>query len=272
MQGIETSVKALAADSGILVVDNTAAREVAGVAINPLNGCQGADIRICVGPLPGLDRSEAAPPTSANRWQTLAGRSTDFTIATILLLFLSPLFLLIALGIRINSPGPALFKQERIGRDKRIFTCYKFRTMTVGCDDTALRELIARQLRGEDTSVNGSCKLHGDARVTGFGSYLRRTSMDELPQLLNVLAGNMSLVGPRPMLEWQVNQFPPQFDLRYAVSPGMTGLWQVSGRSTVSTLGMLQLDVNYVKCQSFHTDFAILLRTIPAVLRGDGAR
>jgi lipopolysaccharide/colanic/teichoic acid biosynthesis glycosyltransferase len=144
--------------------------------------------------------------------------------------------------------------------------------MTDGCDDGALRELIDRQLRGEDTCSGGSWKIEDDVRITKFGSLLRRTSLDELPQLFNVLLGTMSLVGPRPMLEWQAEAFPSEYDHRFAVSPGITGLWQVSGRSTVSTLEMLQLDVRYVHQRTLVSDFGILVRTIPAVLRGDGAR
>jgi lipopolysaccharide/colanic/teichoic acid biosynthesis glycosyltransferase len=144
--------------------------------------------------------------------------------------------------------------------------------MRVGCDDTTLRELIARQLRGEDTSSRGSWKIDSDDRITRFGSHLRRTSLDELPQLLNVLRGDMSLVGPRPMLEWQVEAFPHEFDERFTVRPGITGLWQVSGRSTVSTLDMLRMDISYVRRRTLLVDFMILARTVPAVLRGDGAR
>lgn len=267
-QSTKASARSISIDSNISGVIKPAAEDVAELAITkPL-----PPDRSRFGHRSELVHSEIAPPFQLAKWQKVMSRSADIVIATVLLIVLSPLLLLIALGIRITSPGPALFKQERVGRDKRIFTCYKFRTMMVGCDDAALRDLIARHLRGEDITVNGSCKLDGDVRVTGLGAHLRRLSLDELPQLFNVVAGNMSLVGPRPMLKWQVDQFPPKFDLRYAVSPGMTGLWQVSGRSTIGTLGMLQLDVDYVSHLSLLNDFRILLRTIPAVLRGDGAR
>jgi lipopolysaccharide/colanic/teichoic acid biosynthesis glycosyltransferase len=203
---------------------------------------------------------------------SVARRTLDILIAGSALLVLCPLMLIIAVVIRATSPGPALFKQSRAGLCRQPFSFYKFRTMSVGGDDMALRKLIARELRGEDTSVEGSQKLGGDSRVTRFGSFLRRTSLDELPQLFNVLLGDMSMVGPRPCLEWEADMFPREFDERYAVRPGITGLWQVSGRSLVGTLDMLQLDVDYVHQRSLRGDLAILVRTVPVVLRGDGAR
>jgi lipopolysaccharide/colanic/teichoic acid biosynthesis glycosyltransferase len=168
--------------------------------------------------------------------------------------------------------GPVFFRQERVGLGGRRFTMLKFRTMTLGSGDAGLQELIARELRGEDTVVNGSAKLNDDKRVTGIGSVLRRTSLDELPQLINVVRGEMSLVGPRPCLSWEAEMFPPQFRSRFSVRPGLTGLWQVSGRSTLGTLEMLQLDVCYVRTRTLLLDLLILLRTIPVVLRQDGAR
>ena len=120
--------------------------------------------------------------------------------------------------------------------------------------------------------VNGSAKLSNDKRVTRTGALLRRTSLDELPQLLNVLTGSMSLVGPRPCLGWEAEMFPAQFAPRFAVRPGITGLWQVSGRSTLGTLEMLQLDVHYARTRTLLLDASILVRTLPVVLRGDGAR
>jgi lipopolysaccharide/colanic/teichoic acid biosynthesis glycosyltransferase len=139
--------------------------------------------------------------------------------------------------------------------------------MFQGADDRALRDLIARELRGEDTVENGSSKLNNDRRITRIGSFLRRTSLDELPQLLNVLRGEMTLVGPRPCLDWEAEMFPEEFAPRFTVRPGLTGLWQVSGRSTLGTLEMLHLDVRYVRSRSLRSDLGILLRTVPALLR-----
>jgi lipopolysaccharide/colanic/teichoic acid biosynthesis glycosyltransferase len=209
---------------------------------------------------------------SARAWERVVRRTADILIAAIALVVLSPLMAIIAVAIRSTSPGPALLIQRRVGLARQPFSLYKFRTMQVGTDDTALRQMIARELRGEDASSGGSWKLDGDSRITKFGSCLRRTSLDELPQLINVLCGNMTVVGPRPCLEWEAEMFPSEFDERFNVRPGLTGLWQVSGRSTVGTLDMLRLDVYYVRHQTLRGDLAILARTVPALLRGDGAR
>jgi lipopolysaccharide/colanic/teichoic acid biosynthesis glycosyltransferase len=205
-------------------------------------------------------------------WERIARRTADIVIAGFALLVLSPLMAIIVIAIRLTSRGPALFTQRRVGLARRPFCFYKFRTMRVGGDDTALREMIARELRGEGTSSGGSWKLDGDNRITPIGSFLRRTSFDELPQLINVLRGDMTMVGPRPCLEWEAEMFPGEFDERFAVRPGLTGLWQVSGRSTMGTLDMLRLDVHYVRHQTLRCDVAILARTVPTLLRGDGAR
>jgi lipopolysaccharide/colanic/teichoic acid biosynthesis glycosyltransferase len=206
------------------------------------------------------------------RWEPIARRAVDLMVVVIALLVLAIPMLLIAMAVRWSSPGPAFYRQQRIGRGGRPFTMYKFRTMRVGGSDAQHRELIARELRGEDTSVNGSWKIDCDPRVTRVGGFLRRTSLDELPQLINVLLGQMSLVGPRPCLEWEAEMFPARFAERFDVPPGLTGLWQVSGRSTMGTLEMLELDLAYVRGWSFWSDLGILLRTVPAVLRGQGAR
>lgn len=201
-----------------------------------------------------------------------ARRALDLALAGCALAVLALPMLVIAVLIRLDSPGPALFRQQRIGLGRRPFTLLKFRTMRVGTSDAPLRELIARELAGEDASSNGSWKLGADARVTRVGAVLRRTSIDELPQLLNVLAGTMSLVGPRPCLDWEADMFPPLYDARFEVLPGLTGLWQVSGRSTMGTLEMLDLDLLYVRSRSLRGDLGIVLRTIPALLGRDGAR
>jgi len=198
-------------------------------------------------------------------------RSADVLVCVVLLAVLVIPMLLIALAVRGESRGPALFRQERIGLRGTRFTLFKFRTMLQGVDDRALRDLIARELRGEDTVENGSSKLNNDRRITRIGAFLRRTSLDELPQLFNVLRGEMTLVGPRPCLDWEAEMFPEEFAPRFTVRPGLTGLWQVSGRSALGTLEMLRLDVLYVRGRSLRSDLAILLRTVPALLRS-GAR
>jgi lipopolysaccharide/colanic/teichoic acid biosynthesis glycosyltransferase len=198
-------------------------------------------------------------------------RLVDVVVCVVLLAVVLVPLLLIALAIRLDDKGPALFRQERVGLGGRRFTLLKFRTMHQDVGDRALRDLIARELRGEDTVEDGSSKLNNDRRVTRVGSFLRRTSLDELPQLWNVLHGNMTLVGPRPCLHWEAEMFPAEFAPRFDVRPGLTGLWQVSGRSALGTLEMLELDVRYVRSRSLRSDLGILLRTVPALL-GSGAR
>ena len=211
------------------------------------------------------------PDAVSDRADTMR-RVVDVVGSLVLLTFLAVPMLLIALAIRAEKTGPALFRQERVGLRRGAFTLFKFRTMTVGGSDAALRELIARELRGEDTAENGSTKLAGDRRVTRIGAFLRKTSLDELPQLLNVLRGDMTLVGPRPCLDWEADMFPSEYQPRFAVRPGLTGLWQVSGRSTLGTLEMLELDVAYVQERSLRSDLGILLRTVPSLLGSSGAR
>lgn len=205
-------------------------------------------------------------------WEQALRRALDASLAGLGLAVLAVPMLVVAALIRITSPGPALFRQQRAGAGKKPFTFYKFRTMRLGCSDEMHREMILRELRGEDTSVGGSWKLDHDPRITRIGSWLRRTSLDELPQLINVVRGEMSLVGPRPCLVWEAELFPPEFAERFAVTPGITGLWQISGRSTMGTLDMLRLDIVYVRGRCLCGDLAILARTLPALLREGGAR
>jgi lipopolysaccharide/colanic/teichoic acid biosynthesis glycosyltransferase len=210
-------------------------------------------------------------PTAAT-WESVARRVVDLAVATLGLLVLAIPMIVIGMMIRWTSVGPALFQQQRVGFGGRTFTMYKFRTMHTGVGDEMLRALIAAELRGEDTSIDGSYKLDSDPRVTGVGAFLRATSLDELPQLLNVLVGDMSLVGPRPCLEWEAQMFPVEFRPRFSVRPGITGLWQVSGRSAMGTLEMLHLDLTYVRTRNLISDISILVRTLPSVLRDSSAR
>ncbi|WP_433782277.1 sugar transferase [Actinomycetospora sp. CA-101289] len=202
-----------------------------------------------------------------------ARRTTDVVVALLGLALLGLPMLVLGAAVRASSPGPALLRQRRVGLHRQTFVLFKFRTMRIGDDsDEALRALIAAELQGEDTLVEGSTKLYADTRVTRLGAWLRRTSLDELPQLLNVLRGEMTLVGPRPCLEWEAPMFPSEYAARFSVLPGLTGLWQVSGRSGTGTLDMLRLDLDYVRGRGLRQDLAIVLRTLPVLLRGDGAR
>lgn len=205
------------------------------------------------------------------RWQRGPTRIVDVVVASVALLALSPLMLCIAMAIKAGSPGPVLFRQQRAGLNRELFWLFKFRTMRLGSDESALRDQICREMGGDDTSTGGSWKLD-DPRITRVGAILRRWSLDELPQLVNVLRGEMNLVGPRPCLVWEADLFTPEFGDRFTVRPGLTGLWQVSGRSTVGTREMLALDVHYVAHRTVLSDLRILAKTPHAVLRVDGAR
>jgi exopolysaccharide biosynthesis polyprenyl glycosylphosphotransferase len=201
--------------------------------------------------------------------QLLVKRVVDLVGAALGLVLVSPLLLLVAAAIKLDSPGPAIFGQERIGSGGRRFRVLKFRTMRHGAPDTAHRELI-RQLQSGEAPLAPVYKLVNDDRVTRVGRWLRRTSLDELPQLFNVVRGEMSLVGPRPPVPYEFEGYDHwQFD-RLQVKPGMTGLWQVSGRSRVSFRQMCELDVEYVRRWSLWLDLQILLRTIPVVLFNSG--
>ena len=201
---------------------------------------------------------------------TVAKRALDLVGAAVLLVLLSPLFALVALLVRAGSTGPALFRQTRVGRDGRPFTMVKFRTMRTGCSDVLHREYVKRLLE-EDTAVATPAtpvfKLDEDPRLTSLGKLLRRTSIDELPQLFNVLRGDMSLVGPRPVLPWERELLRGEYDDRFAVPPGMTGLWQTSGRSTLTMRQALELDLQYVQRCGFLFDMRLLLLTVRTVLR-----
>jgi lipopolysaccharide/colanic/teichoic acid biosynthesis glycosyltransferase len=202
-----------------------------------------------------------------------AKRAADLVLSLTAIIILTPLLLFLWLLVRSTSRGPALFRQQRLGRDKRPFTVLKLRTMYVDNDDRIHRDYVTGLLSAETTTVgaSGLFKLEADPRVTRLGVLLRRSSLDELPQLINVVRGEMSLVGPRPVLPWEAEMFGPSFQRRFDVKPGMTGLWQVSGRNRLSMRQALELDVLYVARRSFLFDLIILVRTVPALL-GGGAR
>jgi lipopolysaccharide/colanic/teichoic acid biosynthesis glycosyltransferase len=196
-------------------------------------------------------------------------RLLDVAGSVVILLLVSPLMFAIAAAIRLTSPGPAFFRQTRVGLHGRHFVILKFRTMRADSSDKVHREYVRRMLSGEADCLDGLYKLDRDSRITGVGALLRRFSLDELPQLLNVLRGDMSLVGPRPALPWELEMFPESARPRFDVAPGLTGLWQVSGRNRLTMLEGLELDVQYVNRHTIWTDLMILLRTIPALMRGE---
>jgi lipopolysaccharide/colanic/teichoic acid biosynthesis glycosyltransferase len=203
---------------------------------------------------------------------SVAKRAMDLSLGSVALVVLAPLFIVVALAVLVSSRGPVLFRQERVGLGQRRFTMLKFRTMRVGMDDAAHRAYVRAMLAGEHVEVarTGLHKLDDD-RVTAVGAVLRRLSLDELPQLVSVLSGSMSLVGPRPVLPWEVELLGEVNEVRFDVKPGMTGLWQVSGRSRLPMSKAFELDREYVARQSLLLDLKILLKTIPAVFAGDAA-
>ena len=219
-------------------------------------------------------KSPGSIPAPANRNLRLSKRILDLTMASLALALLSPVLLTAALLIKVTSPGPVLSRQTRIGQAERPFAMLKLRTMHVGGDDRVHRELNKRELLGDPSAraSDGIYKQQHDPRVTAIGRFLRRFSIDELPQLFNVLIGDMSLVGPRPSLPWEVELFSTEQRRRHHCLPGITGLWQVSGRNALSMVEMLKLDIEYSERQSLTLDFWILLRTPYVVLFDRGAR
>jgi lipopolysaccharide/colanic/teichoic acid biosynthesis glycosyltransferase len=208
-------------------------------------------------------------------------RVVDLVLGTLLGLLLLPLLLLIAILIRLDSPGPVIFVQERVGARRRsrhgqtawevvTFPCYKFRSMVRDANQSA-HEAHVRAFVEERLDTTRTVKLTGDPRVTRVGRFLRRSSLDELPQLANVLKGDMSLVGPRPVPAYEAAAYLEWHRERLAALPGITGWWQVKGRGLVSFTEMVRMDIAYVRNQSLWLDIKILLATIPAVLSGRGA-
>ncbi len=213
-------------------------------------------------------------------------RVLDIVLSAIALVVFGPLMLLVALAIKLDSKGPALFIQERVGARKQTrdgitsytiqnFRIYKFRTMYTKTDDSIHRNHIKAFVQGTletDENDENKFKLSRDPRITRVGAFLRKTSLDELPQLFNVLKGEMSLVGPRPVPVYEVNEYSFWHRERLTTLPGMTGLWQVEGRSQVSFSDMIRLDIKYLRNQSLWLDLKIILLTVPAVLASRGAR
>jgi len=200
----------------------------------------------------------------------------DRILAFVSLLVLSPIFILIALCVVIDSPGGAFFRQERVGKDGKRFTIYKFRSMKINNDDSKYRSYIKRYIlhnASYNLNQNGQriYKVDDDSQVTRFGTLLRKTNLDELPQLINVFKGEMSFVGPRPDVPFAVDIYKDWHRKRLRVIPGITGLWQVCGRKHLPFEGMVRLDIFYINKRSFFLDIKILLLTIGTILRRDGS-
>jgi lipopolysaccharide/colanic/teichoic acid biosynthesis glycosyltransferase len=219
-------------------------------------------------------RIEEPPPPRLSLvrvWQRkgypLVKRILDVVGGTLALALALPMLAVVAIWIKCDSPGPVLFRQIRVGRDGKRFTMYKFRSMRSDADETIHREYFLQLLKAQQADQGTTVfKVPRDPRVTRAGAILRKTSLDELPNLFNVLRGEMSLVGPRPAIPYEVDAYDPWMRRRLEVRPGITGLWQVRGRSRLSVEQMLQLDVEYVHRQSLLLDLTILLLTLPTVL------
>ncbi len=225
-----------------------------------------------IGALPMI-RLFREPLSNASR---IIKRASDIIIAALALALLSPVWLVVALLIKLDSRGPVFYKQERVGMDGRLFLFYKFRTMKTGADDAAHREYLKQYIAGQSETNLGDeekpvYKLRGDTRITRLGRILRRLSLDELPQLLNVLRGDMSVVGPRPPIPYEVEAYELWHRKRLDMKPGLTGLWQVSGRNRLPFEEMVRLDLFYIENWSLLLDLKIILRTLPVMLRGDDA-
>ena len=202
----------------------------------------------------------------------------DVVGSALALIVLAPVFLIIAVAVKVSSKGPVLFRQQRIGQHGKRFTFLKFRSMHLGNDSSVHQEYVTKLIAGQAKRIpsngngEGVYKLTNDKRITPVGMFLRKTSLDELPQFLNVLIGDMSLVGPRPAIPYEVAAYQTWHRRRVLeVKPGITGLWQVNGRSRVKFDDMVRLDLRYAKTWSLWADVKILLRTPVVVVFGDGA-
>ena len=213
--------------------------------------------------LPPVSRSDDA---AALAWP-VAKRTLDVVLALVALIVFAPVMVVIAALIKLDSRGPVLFRQQRYGFRQETFTVFKFRTMVSDAPEDAHRRYIA-ELAAAGGNGTGLKKLAADPRITRVGVFLRKSSLDELPQLINVLAGRMSLVGPRPAIEYELEHYDYAHYARFDVKPGLTGLWQVSGRSKLGFTEMLELDAEYARSVGPLTDAKILLRTPVEIFRG----
>lgn len=196
-------------------------------------------------------------------------RVFDFSLAGLALIFTLPILLIIAGLIKLHDGGQVLFVQKRVGVNGKLFKCYKFRSMVANAQER-LDDLLATDLDAR-AEWEQTQKLHRDPRITRFGAFLRKSSLDELPQLWNIVRGDMSIVGPRPIVENEIEKYGPYFEEYSAVRPGLTGRWQVSGRSGTTYQQRVEHDTAYVQNWSFRSDVWIVMLTIPAILMSKGA-
>ncbi len=205
------------------------------------------------------------PARRVSQSDEILRRGLDIAVSSLALLLLLPFLALLALLIRLDSPGSVLFTQRRVGKDGQEFAFFKFRSMYADAEQRLDTLLNTNDRTGP------VFKMRQDPRITRVGRWLRRSSLDEAPQILNILRGEMSLVGPRPALPREVARYTPPQCQRLSVTPGLTGLWQVSGRADLSFDESIALDLDYIARRSFALNCVILIRTVPAVLTGRGA-
>lgn len=203
-----------------------------------------------------------------------AKRILDITFTLLIAPFLLFVGIVVALCIKLDSKGPVFFRQTRIGHNGKTFTMLKFRSMYINSDQAAHREKIVQYMNGQklnnDTTGNLAYKDAHDPRITRFGRFIRKTSLDELPQFWNVLCGDMSLVGPRPPLSYEVALYSPYERLRLSGKPGLTGTWQVYGRSKVTFQNMIEMDIQYLEQQSLWEDIKLIVLTVPVMIFARG--
>jgi lipopolysaccharide/colanic/teichoic acid biosynthesis glycosyltransferase len=224
----------------------------------------------------GLTRSKSsARIASEGRAAGALRRAFDLVFGLALIVLLGPILIGVTLAVRLDSRGPAFFRQRRVGLEEREFTLFKFRSMRVDADPRGHRDYVTALIKGEDAAPDGGrenlYKLAVDDRITTVGRWIRRWSLDELPQLFNVVRGEMTLVGPRPAIPYEVREYPSWYRARFAVKPGLTGFWQVSGRSERTYEEMVRLDIEYTERRSIGLDLLILLKTPWVVLSRKGA-
>lgn len=206
---------------------------------------------------------------SPSQFDMMAVRILDIGVASCALIFLAPLLLVVAGLVYIVDPGPIFFAHRRLGRNGRSFPCLKFRTMVVDAEQRLKQLLLTSEEAREEWARD--FKLRRDPRITPIGNFLRKSSIDELPQLINVLRGEMSIVGPRPIVEGEIERYGRYYAHYSAVKPGLTGLWQVSGRNNVTYRRRVALDVSYARNKCLGLDLRILAMTVPAVLLAKGS-
>jgi lipopolysaccharide/colanic/teichoic acid biosynthesis glycosyltransferase len=227
----------------------------------------------------GLTRSQrVARVDGESRWGAALRRAFDITAAGAAILLLAPLLIAVAVAVRLDSRGPALFRQRRVGFHQREFILFKFRSMRLDADPRGHREYVTALIKGSDEGEQAPdggrkdlYKLAVDNRITPVGRWIRKWSLDELPQLFNVVLGHMTLVGPRPAIPYEVAEYPTWYLERFNVRPGLTGYWQVSGRSERTYEEMVRLDIEYTEQRSLALDLSILVKTPWIVLTRKGA-